>query len=231
MVMRHLTLHGKIIVYGGASLFLTVILLIGMGLRQLKRPLSSEEQPAPLVAEQQAVALQPTKWLPVREIPERFRADTHRPNSPEAKISGGRVPEQFSPGRDLTYIDDTRVFWESDNDTNDDECDHSMHKAMEQPLRLLIELVHAADGTLEVHDSYRASGIHNARSLHKEGRAIDLTCDELGLEELSKLCWAAGFDWVYHEASSRGGAHVHSSVRPDHVQPSAFSSTLLPTSP
>jgi len=33
--MRSLTLHGKIIVLGSASLFLTIVLLIGMGLRQV----------------------------------------------------------------------------------------------------------------------------------------------------------------------------------------------------
>ncbi len=94
-----------------------------------------------------------------------------------------------------------------------------MHHAIETPLRLLIELVHREGGTLEIHDAYRPEGVHNARSLHKEGRALDMTCDELGLERLACLCWAAGFDWVYYEASARGGAHVHCSVKRDHVQP------------
>lgn len=216
--MRHLSLHGNILVFGGGSLFLTIVLLIGMGLRQVKRP-STPSKPVPTLVEQAPAEEKQVEWLPVREAPQRFQRDTHMPNITEAKVSGARAPHMFSAGRDLTHIDDKRVFWESDNDTNDDECDHSMHKAMEEPLLLLIELVHAADGTLEVHDAYRASGVHNTRSLHKEGRAIDLTCDELGLEELAKLCWSAGFDWVYYEASARGGAHVHCSVKPDHVQP------------
>jgi hypothetical protein len=218
--MRHLTLHGKILVMGSASLFLTVVLLIGMGLRQIDR---SREAPEvhPTIQTQKPGPMPPSvAWTPVRPEPKRFAKDTHRPTQSEADVSGARNPDLFSAGRDLVYVDDPRVFWESDDDKNDDECDHSIHRSLEAPLRLVIELVHAAGGTLEVHDAYRASGIHNARSLHKEGRAIDLTCDELGLEKLARLCWAAGFDWVYYEASSRGGAHVHCSVKRNHTQPS-----------
>ena len=217
--MRHLTLHGKILVLGSGSLLLTVVLLIGMGLRQLDRSREQPEDEVAIEPQQPDLAPPAPTWKPVRPEPERFARNTHKPTLSEVKVSGGRDPDLFSPGRDLVYVEDQRVFWESDEDENDDECDHSMHYAIEAPLRLLIELVHAAGGTLEVHDSYRASGIHNNRSLHKEGRAIDLTCDELGLEKLACLCWAAGFDWVYYEASARGGAHVHCSVRRDHTQP------------
>ena len=218
--MRNLTLHGKIVVSGIISLFLTVLLLIGLGVRQIKRnhtPPEQESAPAEIAAEPPAPAV--ISHEPVREILKKFRRDTFLPPKPEREISGRRNADRFSPGRDLIYVDDKRVYWESDNDKNDTECDHSMHKAMEEPLRLLIELVYERGGTLEVQDSYRASGVHNNRSLHKEGRAIDLTCDELGLEKLACLAWAAGFDWVYYEASSKGGAHVHCSVKPDHVQP------------
>jgi hypothetical protein len=216
--MRHLTLHGKIVVIGSASLFLTLVLLIGMGLRHVGRP----QQPDQPQERQPSVIQQPEPevgLLPVRPVPERFRANTHRPTISEGIASGSRQVDLFSAGRDLIYVDDDRVFWESDNDKNDDECDHSVHAAMEAPLRLIIELVNAEGGTLEVHDAYRASGIHNPKSLHKEGRAIDLTCDELGLEKLACLCWAAGFDWVYYEAAAKGGAHVHCSVKHDHTQP------------
>jgi len=219
--MRNLTLHGKIVVLGIISLFITILLLISLGLRQIKQ---SRAVPfAPSLAKASITNKEPDpveiNYEPVREITSHFRADTHRPTKNEAETSGKRDPELFSPGRDLIFVDDPRVYWESDNDKNDDECDHSMHKSMEKPLRLLIELVHARGGTLEVQDSYRASGVHNTRSLHKEGRAIDITCDELGLEKLASLAWASGFDWVYYEKSSRGGAHVHCSVKRDHSQP------------
>ena len=87
--------------------------------------------------------------------------------------------------------------------------------SMEIPLRRLIELVDAEGGILKIQDTYRAEGVHNHRSLHKEGRAVDITCDELGLEKLSRLAWSAGFDWVYHEVPRNGGAHVHASVSPE----------------
>ncbi len=219
--MRNLTLHGKIVVLGITSLLLTTLLLIGVGLRQIKRNniVPHTKSPVTEIEVIKTVASKEKTFDPVREITAKFRADTHKPPKPEGEISGQRNADLFSAGRDLVFVDDPRVFWESDNDKNDVECDHSMHRSMEEPLRLLIELVHARGGTLEVHDAYRSSGVHNARSLHKEGRAIDITCDELGLEKLSCLAWASGFDWVYYEKSSRGGAHVHVSVKRDHTQP------------
>ena len=148
----------------------------------------------------------------LRDKPSRFKANSYRPNIKESKASGAIDLSTFSPGKSLVFVDDSRVWWESDNDKNDTEDDHSMHAAMEAPLRRLIDLVLERNAILKIQDTYRAAGIHNPRSLHKEGRAIDLTCDDLGLEELAKLCWMAGFDWVYYEAKAKGGAHVHCSV-------------------
>jgi hypothetical protein len=162
----------------------------------------------------QAPALPPLDQA-LRQEPARFPRDSYLPKQREGNTSGSIDLESFSPGRDLCYVEDTRVWWESDNDKGDTECDHSMHRSIERPLRRLIELVHAEGGVLKLQDAYRGHGVHSPRSLHREGRALDLTCDELGLERLSKLCWAAGFDWVYYEASGRGGAHVHVSVRRD----------------
>ncbi len=151
---------------------------------------------------------------PVRDMPGRFPARTHKPKIAERYVNGGPDPDHFFPAHDLVEVHDPRVWWESENDdhTGDTENDHIMHRALEVPLRRLIELVVAKGGTLKVQDTYRESGIHNHRSLHKEGRAIDITCDELGLEMLARLAWAAGFGWVYHEVPKRGGAHVHASV-------------------
>lgn len=193
-----------------------VVLLIGMGLRQISRGPSPAPPP---VSDPTPLTPEPPSFDPIRPEPSRFSRNTHRPSHPEGTTSGSIDPTLFSAGRDLVYVDDARIFWESDHDKNDTECDHSIHHAMETPFRLLIELVDRAGGTLEVQDAYRAGGnIHNSRSLHKEGRAIDVTCDELGLEKLAKLCWAAGFDWVYYEDSG-GGPHVHCSVKRDHTQP------------
>jgi hypothetical protein len=219
--MRNLTLQGKLVVFGIVAVFTLLILLIVLGVHRLRAPGRDVVQPGGTGGGTETVVSVPQsrKALPVRKIPSKFRRNTHLPKDPEGKVSGGIDPTLFSAGRDLVYVDDSRVYWESDNDKNDDECDHSMHKSMAAPLRLLIELVSARGGTLEVQDAYRPCGIHNKRSLHKEGRAVDLTCDELGLEKLACLAWGAGFDWVYYEASAKGGAHVHCSVKRDHVQP------------
>ncbi|MBM4149840.1 MAG: hypothetical protein FJ224_12490 [Lentisphaerae bacterium] len=158
--------------------------------------------------------------IAVRAEPERFPPDTHMPTGGEGVVCGPYEPGSFSPARDLVYVDDNRAWWESDHDTGDEEDDHSVHRAAEPPLRRLIELVHRHGGTLEVHDTYRPNLIHSPKSLHKEGRAIDVTCDQMTLEKLAKLAWSAGFDWVYFENSAKGGPHVHCSVRrPGYIPP------------
>jgi hypothetical protein len=151
---------------------------------------------------------------PVRPEPVHFPADTHLPPIRERAASSPVDPARFSPSRDLVRVDDVRAWWESDHDEADDEDDHAVHRSLEIPLRRLIELVSQRGGRLKIQDTFRPTGIHNPRSLHKEGRAVDVTCDELGLPALARLCWAAGFDWVYLEASAKGGPHVHCSVRP-----------------
>jgi hypothetical protein len=135
------------------------------------------------------------------------------PTQTEATVCGPLKPDSFSPARDLVFLDDPRVSFESDRDQNDDEDDHSIHTDLEMPMRRLIEMVCRIGGTLEVQDAYRPQLVHSEKSLHKEGRAIDLTCDAIGLKTLARLCWAAGFDWVYYESSAGGGSHVHCSVR------------------
>ncbi len=166
-------------------------------------------------------------YAPVRPFPKKFPKRTKMPGVREVEASGEIVPSSFSAARDLVYVDDERVWWESDHDgETDDECDHSMHISMELPFRRLVELCAASNATLRVQEAYRATGIHAGKSLHKEGRALDITCPSLdpdnkdpkistalSLELLSKLAWAAGFDWVYNEWPKNGGPHVHASVR------------------
>ncbi len=206
---------GRLAVMAIAGGILLCATVVGMLLHRVERRHSRAQDIAPVESVSPPTATQPL--TAVRDIPAAFPRNTHLPTRREMDVSGSVDPERFSPGRDLVYVDDSRVWWESDHDTGDDECDHSVHRALDLPLRRLIALVATRNGTLEVHDAYRPTKIHNSRSLHKEGRAIDVTCDELGLEELAKLCWAAGFDWVYHESPARGGAHIHASVRTDHA--------------
>ncbi|MBR1837463.1 MAG: hypothetical protein IJ783_09270, partial [Kiritimatiellae bacterium] len=169
---------------------------------------------------------------PVREAPAAFPKGSRLPVASERDASGAVSPGSFSPARDLVYVDDSRCWWESDHDGEaDDECDHSMHAAAELPFRRLVELVAASEPgfQLRVQEAYRATGdIHSRRSLHGEGRALDLTLGRpdateslkgaegaAALERLAKLAWSAGFDWVYNENPKGGGPHVHASVRAD----------------
>jgi len=149
----------------------------------------------------------------LREEPKTFPQKSYMPKCRESKASGGIDLNTFSPGRDLIYFDDKTVWWESDNDDSsyDTEDDHTIHKNIKEPLERLITLVNNADGKLKVQDTFRGYGIHSSKSLHKEGRAIDLTAENLELEQLAKFAWMAGFDWVYFEVA--GGLHIHASVK------------------
>jgi hypothetical protein len=148
-----------------------------------------------------------------REEPEKFPPKSYMPKVRESAASGGIDLNTFSAGRDLIYFDNKTVWWESDNDdsTYDTEDDHTIHKNIKEPLEKVIFLVNQAGGTLKVQDTFRGNGIHSSKSLHKEGRAVDLTAKNLGLEQLAKFAWMAGFDWVYFETS--GGHHIHASVK------------------
>lgn len=174
--------------------------------------------------------LHPNLDSPVRPALDHFPRDSKRPAKRESECSGPIDLDSFSAGRDLVYVDDPRVWWESDHDQNDrdTEDDHTMHAAMELPFRRLVNL--AAQQTpefqLRVQECFRPSGIHAAKSLHCEGRALDLTFgrDNAPLpaarrndayEKLAILCWQAGFDWVYYENSRGTGPHIHVSVRRD----------------
>ncbi len=225
---------GKIIVAVlGIHLFILLVIVV-TGSCSCRR----EKEPPPEQAE--SAPAEPEKPEPpvyqVRPFPDKFPRRTCMPDIKESEACGAISNSTFSPGRDLVYVDDPRVWWESDFDgETDDEDDHSMHRAMEPAFRRLIELVAMSNATLRVQEAYRPSSIHSALSLHKEGRALDLTCpdldpsvpktdprdgkqilpSQLSLEILAKLCWAAGFDWVYYEVPKSSGAHLHVSVRRD----------------
>jgi hypothetical protein len=148
-----------------------------------------------------------------REMPSRFPKDTHLPPIKESLASGPIDLATFNPTQDLVRFECRSVWFESDEDKVREEDDHVMHRLAAAPLRRLVALVEDNGGRLKVHEAYRCTGIHKSRSLHREGRALDLTCEKMSLSDLAKFCWVAGFDWVYYEAPSGGGEHVHCSVR------------------
>lgn len=148
-----------------------------------------------------------------RQIPARFPKNTHMPPIRESLVSGPIDESTFNPTQDIVRFECRSVWFESDEDKVREEDDHEMHRLAIGPLRRLVALVEANGGRLKVHEAYRCAGVHKTRSLHREGRALDLTCDGIPLSELAKLCWVAGFDWVFYEAPKGGGEHVHCSVR------------------
>jgi hypothetical protein len=231
-----MTTVGKIIVAVlGIHLFILLVIVVS-GSCSCRR----EVEPASPPDQAESAPVEPEKPAPpvyqVRPFPDKFPRRACMPDVKESEASGAISNSTFSPGRDLVFVDDPRVWWESDFDgETDDEDDHSMHRAMEPAFRRLVELVAMSNATLRVQEAYRPSSIHAALSLHKEGRALDLTCPDLdpsvpktnprdgkqvlptqlSLEILAKLCWAAGFDWVYYEVPKNSGAHLHVSVRRD----------------
>jgi len=71
-------------------------------------------------------------------------------------------------------------------------------------------------GSIKIHETYRAAEmnkIHLSSSLHCEGRAVDLTSENMNLTELAKLAWQSGFDFVLYEKPRTSGLHLHCSVK------------------
>jgi hypothetical protein len=155
---------------------------------------------------------------PVRPAPASFPPNSNMPPGKESVNCGPVDLKTFDPERDLVRFEDARVWFESDHDgPEDDEDDHLIYRGMEIPLRRLVNLMEKRGAKLKVQDAYRALSskrmIHLENSLHREGRAVDLTAEGISLGELAKLCWQAGFDFVLYEAPKGVGSHLHCSVK------------------
>ncbi len=153
---------------------------------------------------------------PVRPAPASFPPDSNMPLGKESKNSGSIDLKTFDPKRDLIRFEDRRVWFESDHDKGDVEDDHMINRAVEIPLKRLVNLLEKKGGKLKVQEGYRAADkkkIHMEKSLHREGRAVDITSDGLSLSQLAKLSWQAGFDFVLYEVPPRGGQHLHCSMK------------------
>lgn len=178
-------------------------------------------------AKQPAAPAEPPPDLdhPVRPAPKAFPRDFNMPRGKESANSGSIDLATFHAQASLTRFEDKRVWFDSDNKKSaNHEDDHIINRAMEVPLKRLANLVAQKGGRLKIQDAYRApekNPIHQDKSLHLEGRAIDLTCEKLSLGELAKLAWQSGFDFVLYEAPRKGGDHIHASVKRPAEAPAA----------
>jgi len=177
-----------------------------------ERPASPEEEKA----QHSSAATTEDLHNPVREAPATFPVDSNLPRGREVFASGPNDPTAFTTNQ-LVRFEDKRVWFDSDTKKNPEEDDHIIHRALEVPLKRLVNLLEKKGGgkaKLKVYDAYRPTGIHLENSLHREGRAIDLTAEGITLTELAKLAWQSGFDFVlYEKAGKGGGEHLHCSVR------------------
>ncbi len=192
-------------------------LLICACIEGCRRESPPPERPAAPETEPPGTEPTPDLHRPVRDAPAAFPPDSNLPRGKEIYASGPIDLKTFDPRRDLVRFEDPRVWFESDHDGHtDDEDDHLIHRAMEVPLRRLVNLLEKKNGKLKVQDAFRHADknrIHMARSLHCEGRAIDLTGEGVTLSDLAKLCWQAGFDFVLYEVPRSSGVHLHGSVK------------------
>lgn len=184
--------------------------------RRGKKAAAAEPQVPPQAAETQRPP-PPDLHNPVRPAPASFPPDSNLPRGKEIYASGPIDLATFSPSNTLVRFEDARVWFESDNDPpGEEEDDHVIHRAMEVPLKRLVNLLERRGGRLKVHEAYRAAeknNVHLLTSLHCEGRALDLTCERLSLGDLAKLAWQSGFDFVLYEKPRKSGVHLHCSVK------------------
>ena len=178
-----------------------------------------EPQGKPVVPEQVQPPPPPPPDLhnPVRPAPSAFPPDSNLPRGKEIYASGPIDLTTFNPTNDIIRFEDSRVWFDSDNHHRpNDADDHLIHRSLEVPLKRLVNLLAKKRGTLKIQDAYRAADknkIHLAVSLHCEGRAVDLTCDQISLSDLAKLAWQSGFDFVLYEKPVKSGLHLHCSVK------------------
>ena len=193
-----------------------LVLMLRNGSDKGTPPGAAKKPPADVAKDNKPPAPPPDLHNPVRAAPAAFPPDSNLPRGKEIFASGPIDLATFNPTNELVRFEDPRVWFDSDNKRHADEDDHLIHRAVEVPLRRLVNLLEKKKGTLKVQDAYRAADknkIHLASSLHCEGRAVDLTCEKVSLGDLAKLAWQAGFDFVLYEKPKKSGVHLHCSMK------------------
>jgi hypothetical protein len=134
------------------------------------------------------------------------------PNQPEAERVGaisGAVDRGTVPFHRLVRCDARNIVFKDEEGTG---ADRLMTPRLEARLQRLASLVSREwpGVQLRVTEAWDENREHGERSVHYEGRAVDLTTSDLDntrLARLAGLALSAGFEWVAHEPT-----HVHASV-------------------
>jgi len=149
-----------------------------------------------------------------RRLPATLELGEHVPPEPEALVVGEatqRVERRTRGFAALVRCSNDVVVFKDEEQTG---ADRMMSPRAHERLHRLARLTeHAWPGLKpRVTEAWDENGEHTDRSVHYEGRALDLTTSDMDPKKLGRLAglaWEAEFDWVYFEDPS----HVHASVR------------------
>jgi hypothetical protein len=148
---------------------------------------------------------------PTRSV---FRVGDYAPGRPEVEVVGGADKPIRRRSKDyarLVECDHAAIVFK---DEERNGADRRMSRRTHERLHALAKLVDREwPGTRpRVTEAWDENIEHGEKSVHYEGRALDLTTSDMApakLGRLSALAREAGFDWVYFEDET----HIHVSVR------------------
>lgn len=137
---------------------------------------------------------------------------TYHPDKAEAEVVGAinaRINRRSPYFQRLVRVESEAIVFKDEEGTG---ADRLMTTRTRERLERLSSLVlrEWPGVRLRVTEAWDENAEHGAKSVHYEGRALDLTTsdqDSSRLGRLAGMAIEAGFDWVIHEST-----HVHASV-------------------